>query len=56
MTDKLANYRVYKEEDFARSVAVFSVFQPHITGFYGLQFRYALDHSEQRAQSGQLLD
>jgi hypothetical protein len=46
MIDKLANYRTYKEEDFARSVAVFSVLEPHVTRFYGLQFRYALDKAE----------
>ena len=46
MADKLANYRAYKEEDFARSVAVFSLLEPHVTRFYGVQFRYALDQAE----------
>jgi hypothetical protein len=46
MMNKLANYRRYKEEDFARSVLVFSMIQPDAVPFYGLQFRYGLDHCE----------
>jgi hypothetical protein len=46
MLKKLANYRAYKEDDFARAIAVFSLIQPQAVPFYGLQFQYALDHAD----------
>ena len=46
MTDKLANYRAYKENDFARTIAVYELIQPGSVPFFGQQFRYALEKAE----------
>ncbi len=46
MIDKLANYRTYKEDDFARTIVVHSMIQPESVPFFGRQFRYALEKAD----------